>query len=76
MTLLDPELTGQHVRLEPLRLRHLAGLVAASAGDPDLYRMSKVPVGDAEMRRLHRGCRRPPATAGRPRPFAVDPAGR
>ncbi len=50
MTLLDPELTGQHVRLEPLRLSHLDGLVAASAGDPELYRMSKVPVGATEVR--------------------------
>jgi RimJ/RimL family protein N-acetyltransferase len=47
--MLDPELCGRHVRLEPLQPRHLAGLVAASAGDPDLYRMSKVPVGDAEV---------------------------
>jgi RimJ/RimL family protein N-acetyltransferase len=49
MTLLDPELTGRHIRLEPLQLRHTQGLVAASAGDPELFRMSKVPVGDAEM---------------------------
>ena len=34
MTLLDPELTGRYVRLEPLRLSHLDGLVAASADDP------------------------------------------
>jgi len=42
---LDPELIGRHVRLEPLQLRHLPGLVEASAGEPELYRMSKVPVG-------------------------------
>jgi RimJ/RimL family protein N-acetyltransferase len=52
MAILDPELTGKHVRLEPLQQHHLAGLVTASAGDPDLYRMSKVPVGDAEMARF------------------------
>jgi len=52
VTVLDPELTGRHVRLEPLRQRHLPGLVVASAGDPELYRMSKVPVGDAEVRRF------------------------
>lgn len=51
MPILDQELTGRHVRLEPLRLRHLDGLVAASADDPELYRMSKVPVGEAEVRR-------------------------
>jgi len=49
VTIIDPELCGRHVRLEPLQPRHLPGLVAASAGDPDLYRMSKVPVGDAEV---------------------------
>jgi N-acetyltransferase len=49
VAILEPELNGRHVRLEPLQARHHAGLVAASAGDPDLYRMSKVPVGDAEV---------------------------
>jgi RimJ/RimL family protein N-acetyltransferase len=52
MVLLDPELTGRLVRLEPLQRRHLAGLVAASAGNPELYRMSKVPVGEAEVARF------------------------
>jgi len=51
MPLLDPELTGRHVRLEPIEPRHRAGLVAASADDPELFRMSKVPVGDAEVGR-------------------------
>jgi len=51
VTILDPELTGQHVRLEPLGPQHLPGLVAASAGDPELFRMSKVPVGDSEVAR-------------------------
>jgi len=50
--ILDPELTGRFVRLEPLQPRHLPGLVAASAGDPELYLMSKVPVGDAEVGRF------------------------
>jgi N-acetyltransferase len=50
--ILDPELTGRHVRLEPLQQRHLPGLVAASAGDPELYRMSKVPVGEDEVGRF------------------------
>ncbi|HSR84538.1 MAG TPA: GNAT family N-acetyltransferase [Streptosporangiaceae bacterium] len=50
--ILDPELTGRHVRLEPLELRHLRGLVAASADEPDLYRMSKVPVGSGAVGRF------------------------
>jgi RimJ/RimL family protein N-acetyltransferase len=36
-------LSGTHVRLEPLEHRHATGLVAAAAGDPDLYRWSPVP---------------------------------
>jgi N-acetyltransferase len=70
MAVLDPELSGIHVRLEPLQPRHLAGLVAASAGDPDLYRMSKVPVGDAEVAKaieVASAARR----AGTAAPFAV-----
>ena len=68
--MLDPELCGRHVRLDPLQPRHLAGLVAASAGDPDLYRMSKVPVGDAEVDKaieVASAARR----AGTAAPFAV-----
>jgi N-acetyltransferase len=52
MAILDPELTGRYVRLEPLQPRHLAGLVTASAGEPELYRMSKVPVGPGEVGRF------------------------
>jgi RimJ/RimL family protein N-acetyltransferase len=36
-------LTGRHVRLEPLELRHAGDLVAASANSPELYRWSPVP---------------------------------
>jgi RimJ/RimL family protein N-acetyltransferase len=43
-----PVLQGKHVRLEPLELRHLDGLVAASAADPSLYRWSPVPLGRIE----------------------------
>jgi RimJ/RimL family protein N-acetyltransferase len=50
MTSLEPELTGRHVRLEPLQLSHLPGLAAASSGDLDLYRMSRVPIGATEAR--------------------------
>jgi N-acetyltransferase len=41
-------LSGTHVRLEPLEHRHAAGLVAAAAGDPSLYRWSPVPQGTHE----------------------------
>jgi N-acetyltransferase len=70
MPVLDPELSGQHVRLEPLRQQHRAGLVAASAADPDLFRMSKVPVGDAEMYR-YIGAAQAARAAGTAAPFAV-----
>ena len=36
-------LRGKTVRLEQLDRRHIDGLVAASAGDPELYRWSAVP---------------------------------
>ncbi len=45
MALKSPTLSGAHVRLEPLAINHLDGLVAASAGDPALYQWSAVPVG-------------------------------
>lgn len=41
-------LQGQRIRLEPLELRHVDGLVAASASDRDLYRWSPVPSGKVE----------------------------
>jgi RimJ/RimL family protein N-acetyltransferase len=43
-----PELTGHHVRLEPLEHRHAAGLAAASSADPSFYRWSPVPQGETE----------------------------
>ncbi len=49
MTSESPVLEGQHVRLEPLGLHHVEGLVAASAADPALYRWSPVPQGKADM---------------------------
>jgi N-acetyltransferase len=36
-------LQGGHVRLEPLSLEHVGGLVRASAGETELYRWSPVP---------------------------------
>jgi N-acetyltransferase len=70
VAILDPELTGHHVRLEPLQPRHLHGLVAASAGDPELYRMSKVPVGADEVTRFIETATAA-RDAGRAAPFAV-----
>jgi len=47
----EPLLKGNHVSLEPLGLRHVAGLVSAAAVDPILYRWSPVPQGGAEAAR-------------------------
>jgi N-acetyltransferase len=44
-------LEGDHVRLEPLEMRHMDGLVSASATDPALYRWSPVPQGQVEAAR-------------------------
>ena len=44
-------LEGRHVRLEPLGLRHVDALAAASAVDPSLYQWSAVPVGLAATRK-------------------------
>ncbi|MGH3303490.1 MAG: GNAT family N-acetyltransferase [Streptosporangiaceae bacterium] len=45
MAVLDPVLCSAQVRLEPLRADHAPGLAAASAGDPELYRWTRVPAG-------------------------------
>jgi N-acetyltransferase len=44
----SPVLQGKHVRLEPLERRHIDALVAASAGDSELYKWSPVPQSKAE----------------------------
>ncbi len=44
-------LTGTHVRLEPLRHRHVPGLVAAASGGGELYRWSPVPQDEGHARR-------------------------
>jgi len=41
-------LQGQSIRLEPLDLRHVDGLVAAAANSHDLYRWSPVPQSKAD----------------------------
>jgi RimJ/RimL family protein N-acetyltransferase len=43
MTIEFPILAGAYVRLEPLSMNHLDGLVAASAVEPALYQWSPVP---------------------------------
>lgn len=40
-------LCGGEIRLEPLEQRHAAGLAAASAVDPSLYRWSPIPQSEA-----------------------------
>jgi N-acetyltransferase len=47
----DFVLQGRHVRLEPLDYRHVDGLVAASAGNAELYKWSPVPQGKVEATR-------------------------
>ena len=44
-------LAGEHVRLEPLGLRHVPGLVAAAGQDPSLYQWVPVPQDEPAMRR-------------------------
>jgi RimJ/RimL family protein N-acetyltransferase len=42
------QLSGRHVRLEPLDHRHVDGLAAAAAGDRSLYQWSPVPQNKTE----------------------------
>jgi RimJ/RimL family protein N-acetyltransferase len=44
-------LEGNHVRLEPLGLHHVPGLLTAAAQDPSLYRWVLVPQDEPAMRR-------------------------
>jgi RimJ/RimL family protein N-acetyltransferase len=43
-------LTGEHVRLEPLALAHVPGLVIAAAEDRSTYEWTPVPDGEVEIR--------------------------
>src|SRR5215469_17072002 len=68
--MLDPVLSGRHVRLEPLRPEHGPGLAAAAGGDRELYRLTKVPFSeDAALQYVAAadGARQ----AGTAAPFAV-----
>jgi RimJ/RimL family protein N-acetyltransferase len=70
MVFLQPELTGEHIRLEPLHQRHAAGLVAASTGAGDLYQMTRVPTTEADAADYVRLAELARAT-GTAAPFAV-----
>jgi RimJ/RimL family protein N-acetyltransferase len=67
---LDPELCGRHVRLEPLCQRHAPGLAAASAADPELYRLTRAPFGEAAARQ-YVAAAEAARDAGTAAPFAV-----
>lgn len=45
MALESPILVGTYIRLEPLAMSHADPLTAASAGSPELYQWSAVPIG-------------------------------
>ena len=51
MSTTDIVLQGNHVRLEPLEMRHVDGLVSAAAVAPSIYRWSPVPQGSVEAAR-------------------------
>jgi RimJ/RimL family protein N-acetyltransferase len=46
-----PPLAGEYLRLEPLSLHHVPGLLAAAAQDPSLYQWVLVPQDEPAMRR-------------------------
>ncbi len=48
---MQPTLTGNYIRLEPLGPGHIDGLVEAAAADPSLYNLSPVPQGHAEAKK-------------------------
>ena len=70
MTVLDPELSGRRVRLEPLQSRHAPGLAAAAAADPELYRMTRVPFSE-DAARQYVAAAAAARDAGTAAPFAV-----
>jgi RimJ/RimL family protein N-acetyltransferase len=47
----DFVLQGRYVRLEPLELHHVEGLVTAAAVDPSLYQWSPIPQGVTETKK-------------------------
>jgi N-acetyltransferase len=65
-----PALIGKLIRLEPLRHRHVPGLVAASEGGAELYRWSPVPRDEAQARQYVETALEA-ADSGKVVPFAV-----
>lgn len=65
-----PVLTGRYVRLEPLQPSHGPALAQACAGDPELYRMTRVPESEEEAVRYVQTAIEARA-AGTAAPFAV-----
>lgn len=63
-------LQGRFVRLEPLSLAHLPGLVAAATGPRDTYGLTNVPPSEAEMR-AYLGDAAARHAAGEALPFAT-----
>jgi len=70
VTVLDPELSGRQVRLEPLQARHAPGLVAAATADPELYGLTRVPFSE-EAGRQYVAAAVAAREAGTAAPFAV-----
>ncbi len=70
MVALDPELSGRCVRLEPLRQRHAPGLAVASAADPELYGLTRVPFSE-EAARQYVAAAEAGRDEGTAAPFAV-----
>jgi N-acetyltransferase len=70
-TVVEPvTLEGRFVRLEPLSLAHLAGLLVAASGSRDTYGFTLVPQDEAEMRSYIEGALSE-QEAGRALPFAT-----
>lgn len=70
MVVLDPELSGRYVRLEPLRPRHARGLAVASVIEPELYGLTRVPFSE-EAARQYVAAAEAARDAGTAAPFAV-----
>jgi len=70
VVVLDAELSGRHVRLEPLRQQHAPGLAIAGAADPELYRLTRVPDSE-EAARQYVAAAETARQAGTAAPFAV-----
>jgi N-acetyltransferase len=70
VVVLDPELSGRHVRLEPLQQRHAPALAALPGADPELYRLTRVPFSELAARQ-YVAAAEAARDAGTAAPFAV-----